>query len=450
MSKYKFSLHNYHAIKSADIVIDGITVLSGENGCGKSTLSQWLYYIVNCAENFDKYIYNSFIHTIIGKINRLNISRTDVTGIFRRPNDNNFFALLYDGKKELRSLLNDACQENMEKAVQIYGEILDEFVLMLPDYLKQQNRRSSLAMERMFKYLDLEVSEQEDIDASIKVYSASQKKQAEEDLELCMKDQNERKATLYFDLLRSAYRITDKQPENIQLEEDGVELLQKRKTGILYNLNRAIYVDTPMAVSEESTLDKKYWKELLGLMMTPADDIHLSKEEQKLMLQITRQIKGKIEVKKGFFTGSTELHYVREDGLDIKLNNVATGYKSFAYLLRLLENGYMNSSTLLLIDEPEAHLHPQFIVEFARLLVLLNKRLGVKIMIASHNPDMVVAIKSIAQKEDITDTTRFYIAERSAEDYTYTYRDLGNDIEDIFKSFNIALERIDQYGSSSI
>ena len=35
MSKYKYSLYGYHAIEKADITINGITVLSGENGCAK-------------------------------------------------------------------------------------------------------------------------------------------------------------------------------------------------------------------------------------------------------------------------------------------------------------------------------------------------------------------------------------------------------------------------------
>lgn len=38
MSNYRYTLSDYHAIKEADITINGITVLAGENGCGKSTL----------------------------------------------------------------------------------------------------------------------------------------------------------------------------------------------------------------------------------------------------------------------------------------------------------------------------------------------------------------------------------------------------------------------------
>ena len=50
-----FSLHDYHAISRADVVLDGITVLAGNNGCGKSTLSRWMYYVINGMANFEKF-----------------------------------------------------------------------------------------------------------------------------------------------------------------------------------------------------------------------------------------------------------------------------------------------------------------------------------------------------------------------------------------------------------
>ena len=78
--------------------------------------------------------------------------------------------------------------------------------------------------------------------------------------------------------------------------------------------------------------------------------------------------------------------------------------KSFAYLFQLIKNGHLDDKTVLMIDEPEVHLHPQWVVVFARLLILIRKSLGVKIVLASHNP--------------------------------------------IFNSFNIALERIQQYGDT--
>ena len=107
----------------------------------------------------------------------------------------------------------------------------------------------------------------------------------------------------------------------------------------------------------------------------------------------------------------------------------------------------IDKNTLLIIDEPEAHLHPQWIVEYARILVLLKKEIGVRILIASHNPDMVAAIQSIGKKEGIGDAITFYQAFSSPEHpFEYEYKNLGIEISEIFKSFNIAISRIQDYG----
>lgn len=138
--------------------------------------------------------------------------------------------------------------------------------------------------------------------------------------------------------------------------------------------------------------------------------------------------------------------YKRSDGMVFNLLNCATGVKSFAILQLLYKNGHLNEKTLLIIDEPEVHLHPQWIVEYARLMVLLNKELGVKFFIASHNPDMVSAIKYISEKEQTDGNLNYYLAEKEENEFTYTYRHLGTEIDDIFGSFNIAIDRINLYG----
>lgn len=108
---------------------------------------------------------------------------------------------------------------------------------------------------------------------------------------------------------------------------------------------------------------------------------------------------------------------------------------------------FSKKDTLLIIDEPEAHLHPQWIVEYARMIVLLHKEIGVKFFVASHSTDMISAIRCIAAKEEVQDKLNFYLAEDSeGTPYEYTYRDLGLDIDPIFKSFNKSLDKIDEYG----
>ena len=104
----------------------------------------------------------------------------------------------------------------------------------------------------------------------------------------------------------------------------------------------------------------------------------------------------------------------------------------------------------MLLEEPEAHLHPQWIVEYAKLLVLLNKKIGMKILVSSHNPDMVSAIQSISRKEAVLNSVHFYVAKKQINATRYSFKHLGTEIGEIFESFNIALSRIKMYGENGI
>ncbi|MDE6158382.1 MAG: ATP-binding protein, partial [Muribaculaceae bacterium] len=141
--------------------------------------------------------------------------------------------------------------------------------------------------------------------------------------------------------------------------------------------------------------------------------------------------------------------FVSKNGSSFNLKGAATGIISFSYILQLLQHGWINEDSILIIDEPESHLHPQWVVEYARVLVMIHKLIGTKIVISSHNPDMVSAIESITRKEALEKTTRFYLSEKVEDsDGLYSFRDLGFEISEIFDSFNIALDRIVFYGGS--
>ena len=160
------------------------------------------------------------------------------------------------------------------------------------------------------------------------------------------------------------------------------------------SLKRAVYIDSPMAFSNDAPFGYDTWADFGSLMDKPLKD--MQSDALSIALDLRYTLGGSILEKEDSYT--KELRYLRKaDGLNISIDELATGMKSFAYLLRLLENGYLDSETLLIIDEPEAHLHPQWIFRFAKALVMLHKQLGVKIMIASHNPDMVAAISAISE-----------------------------------------------------
>ncbi|WP_302581311.1 AAA family ATPase [uncultured Bacteroides sp.] len=204
---------------------------------------------------------------------------------------------------------------------------------------------------------------------------------------------------------------------------------------MLHYIKRVAYVDTPMIVGNQLTSgrDKDYWEKLTDLLSDDSPHIEVNTSLCKNLSQI---MKGESMIEEDAIR-QLKLSYRRADGRIFELKDCATGIKSFSVLQLLLKNGFLQKDTLLIIDEPEAHLHPQWIVEYARMIVLLHKEIGVKFFIASHSTDMVSAIRYIAAKEGVQADLNFYLAEDSEETpYEYTYRDLGIDIDPIFKSFN--------------
>lgn len=241
--------------------------------------------------------------------------------------------------------------------------------------------------------------------------------------------------------IASVYREKDGFPASISFKEDEVELLVDR-LGKIYSLNNAIYIGTPAAISLRQS-DRILMTSLANKVVHVNEKGSNYSGRQELLNSINRMIDGSIVEKENFDT--VDLVYRSRNGKDIRLEDLASGFKPLVYMLRLIENGWLTENTLLEIDEPETNLHPQWVVELAHLLVRINKTFGTKILITSHNPDMVSAIRYISEKEDLLNTTRFYLAEQRESSDMFDYKDLGSDIEPVFGSFNKSFDTLQKY-----
>ena len=101
-------------------------------------------------------------------------------------------------------------------------------------------------------------------------------------------------------------------------------------------------------------------------------------------------------------------YYFDKQGERIELVNTATGIKYFGIFQVLSQNNYLNKNTVLVLDEPEVHLHPKWQLEMAKIIVELVKN-GVKILVNSHSPYMIEALERYAEKAEIP--SDFYLAE---------------------------------------
>lgn len=433
---YSFSIKDYRAIKSANIRIDGITVLAGVNGSGKSTLSRWMYYLINATHEFENYQRKYLIESLETEVNK-------IQRLFRGIPKNNGYQTV---ARQLNQLLIDN-----ELDIDALETIYYSFVIKAEEDLREYANNSNMPRRLAMYLIGNEASEELDSDTIINNYLQECRTTFDSGISY-YKEKTE--SYLKRDLERviaSEFSDGEQFPSNITLIEGEKSLIESEHFTPPLMLSRAIYIDSPMAVSGRNYFfGKDIWSEFHEYLYEENPE-KKEKDVVSLSTQIQSVIGGEIQLKEDKFDLDKEIHYVSKDsGIDINIEDAATGIKSFAYLSQLLKNGWLDKETLLLIDEPEAHLHPQWIVEFARLLVKIRKELGVKIVIASHNPDMVAAIQSIAQKEQIIDDVVFYLAEKNDNEVNYTFVDKGIEISDIFESFNIALSRIELYGSTKM
>ena len=441
MYKYKFQISDYHAIRNADIAIDGITILTGENGSGKSTLSKWLYYLVSTTSNLESFLYPDFYRAIGDILRRIDSVRMDARSHNIDSNEP-FIRPRIIVKNDI-----DYAEEMVEKAKLYIYQIGS---LLKNNFIETKSigivRRSLKHISKESELPEItESNVDEVIDTVVNVVNES----IDGRLALLRKQLNERKLETFKGIISRRYEDDDQAPDDMNLYEDGVNIIDYDTHTVknLFGLDRAIYNDTPMSLNSYIFLGNEIWERFQRDMVVKVGEMPAKGKLLKRLLQniISGDLKMAEEGR-----AIDNLYYIRQqDNLSIPVSKIATGYKTFSYIYQLLVNGYLTDKSLLLIDEPEAHLHPQWIVKFAEVLVLLNKLLGVKIVIDSHNPDMISAIKAVSMSNDIADNVHFYLAEKDKNDpLKFNYRDLGLNIEDIFKVFNIALERINLYGQS--
>ncbi len=437
-------IQDFRAIKNAEIILDGITVVAGVNGSGKSTISKVLYHFLKTVIHYDEAIREHFeeerkmdlsaLHNLFmelkffsffdGQIAEMPQTKyietvfAEYNSLYSSNNYNNSQELLYDGKN-----LNTNGRLN---------QLIDTLIKYVSDEVDLKSKKRLLMfLKNGFK---VKAKNIETGFLELKEYF----------------DQKSSKIEYFFKkrpsilLLNNIYRIFN-QKIQVNIEAGGIDLADYQNDSLFSypKLNNIAYFDSPMllgVIREKPGFE--HWEDLNKILSKSKYNGGFSSD-----LDFNKSISDII----GGNTSSDENYsksfiYQRKDGKRFNLLDCATGLKSFSMIQMLVQNGFISKRTLLIIDEPEAHLHPQWVVEYARLLVLLNKHTGCKFLIASHHPDMISALKYISKAEGIQDNFNLYFAEESDEEYKYNFENQNGSLEKVFESLNIGLDKIEEYG----
>lgn len=463
----QINLQNIGIVKDSAISIDGLTVITGKNNSGKTTVGKTLYAILDAVSNIqqkatnDKFIY---IERQIEKVeSTLEVLRYLRTPIFEDGLDifSNYPALKVLLARDYR---RDLPQNEIEQFARALADELMTFDISLFERSKdlkeyqyywriRANDKESASLANMF-----DKQREEAIAILNKLFA-----DIEKDPELIAYARESINQTLRIEFANQI------QPVSAPNAVSKIELFDNNSVYFSFSIanNNVINDGSPAFISapfkkvylidDPFILDDIYSRRMVrGFDLDDADTIlnpnricshnyklksalrsrkSLSVFEQTVLSdslveineQFNRVIPGTFE-----FT-SDGGYYVRNEA-KLKLSNLATGSKMFTIMRMLLDRGEIDDTTMLILDEPEAHLHPMWQNAFAEIIVLLIKKLGVNILLTTHSPNFMLALDAYMRKYDIADITNFYQTD-VLEDNFVQYNCVNNDMGKIYQDF---------------
>ena len=127
--------------------------------------------------------------------------------------------------------------------------------------------------------------------------------------------------------------------------------------------------------------------------------------------------------------------------------NVSTGLKSMALLEYALRIGAIEAGDIVILDEPEINLHPEWQVEYARVLVNLQKEFRLKIVITTHSPYFMRAIECFSDMAEVMEQLNVYRMTRERKDNTtqienVSYAEYG--MTDLYDELSAPLDGLEE------
>ncbi|MDR1690004.1 MAG: ATP-binding protein [Clostridiales bacterium] len=431
----KLTLRNVGKIKQTEIELNGITVLGGENGTGKSTAGKALYGLLSSFYDANKEI---------EKQKRLIINN------------------------ELGKMLNEM-------------SVRDYFILGRPEGFQQRLNTVTEIMD-VLKY----DSESEDtlLDSLSEVIIANLLNKIDEDLK--NNEQDKLIVRSYAAIIASIGNITDEEMYPLFVDknvgdifhsqinhindptveaaikfegfEKPIELtfIDDKIRDIYYlaqDVPKPIYIDSTFTTEAENRNNSKnIYNFSLSEMLIEVNEA-LNNELSEVLFN--KKIKLTLDFLNGLTSGDilpgeNKLLAFQDDKLyrPVKMGNLSLGLKAFAIIKRLLKNRHITENTILIIDEPETHLHPEWQLKFAQLLVFLQKDLNLTIMLATHSPYILNAIEVYSAKHGIADKCKYYLAENDEIGLYANISDVSANTELVYQKLAIPLRtlRIMSYG----
>lgn len=421
----ELKLNNVNRIKSADLKINGLTVLVGPNNSGKSTIGRTLYSIIKAVSNTallgeedSETRIRKHVDSMYSRLRglRKTVGHDDIMKVFPRNSSEFVFKMQESSNAEAYIQEVVSFIENMEIVPRQKSLLLEDARNILICLNKKENPAATLRTELQF------LIESEFLNAFCSNGSSKTV------VELI----SEGKSKIYF-----------------EAKNNSVSKVLYDNSGFVED---ATYIESPLYLHLlDAILKSKTFRETetsRGSLMSTTVPSHIKDMAEKLMNAarhpIDRKEKASMDVEGiigGRFTYDRDLHQiVFKSGKQLHSTiNVASGIKSFGIVDLLESASFIGPNRLLIWDEPENHLHPEWQVLFAEKLVKLAKD-GIPILVTTHSPYFLQAIRFFAAKESIGNYVNYYLPKEDGQ--TSVVKDVTEDLTPVFERLTNPLGRI--------
>jgi len=140
--------------------------------------------------------------------------------------------------------------------------------------------------------------------------------------------------------------------------------------------------------------DDTYYDLVKALRITPKQGKNHSAfaKSRKILEEI---IDGKVD-----FDSETNKWYYKKGNQKFSIGATSEGIKKISILDRLLANKYLDSSSIIFIDELESALHPSAIYKLLEMIDIIANEMGIQVFIASHSYFVIKKLYLISQKRN--------------------------------------------------
>lgn len=382
----KVEIENLAKLGRVSLDIKGITVITGENNTGKSTIGKTLFAFFNAASGIDEqikeYRRNSIEEKILFSLPRsIRFRRgllTEKHFIKFKINDLNEIISINDLNVIIRSLIKDDFDKIPNEELETSLNYINELIEWPKEKIAQEiftNRFNRVFNNQINSLLE------KDTNASIVI-------KIKDDINTLKFKKNNCIESCHPTIISNNCIyiddpfILDECGPNIS-RRGGLSNYKKRKT--VQFLDKYFDEDD----SEENMLDSSMKKSKM-------DDI---------FSKLDSMAEGKVIANNGFYYFKQ-----KEYKEDLNLHNLSAGLKSVVILKMLIQKLLLKDRDLLILDEPEIHLHPKWQIVYAEIIVLLQKLLNLHIVITTHSHYFLDAIELYSKKHDIYSKFNCYLS----------------------------------------